>query len=440
MNDDEPIQGEELRPGDRIAGRYRIEGLLGEGGMGLVYRAVQLGLEREVALKVIRPQMLTGADALSRFEREARAASLLKHPGAIEIYDYGMDRGMAFLAMQLVEGRSLGDLIDQESPVPIEACVRIASQIADVLVAAEAIGLVHRDLKPDNVLLERTAEGEERVIVVDFGLAFIAHRPGVDRMTREGIVTGTPHYMSPEQARGVALDSRTDVYALGCILFEMLAGVPPFDGDAVTLLSRHLFMAPPKVDERREGAPVPRALSRLVDRMLEKELDARPRAYEVREALETLSEARPERMGLGTTGQIQGRAQRMISVAPRSARITYDSPTDPQVKPLSLRVVGEVDPNLALGLAANGIRLVEEDGDAVFAPGAPMDVLAALVQGSGLPMLTTMAKSDTARLAGLLRAGAAEVLVEPVAPEALAHKVRRAVRAARRQHKREKDK
>jgi len=440
MSDDDILPGEDLRPGDKVAGRYRIESLLGEGGMGLVYRAVQLGLEREVALKVIRPQTMLGAQALARFEREARAASLLKHPGAVEIYDYGEDRGMAFLAMQLVEGRSLGDLIAQESPLPVETCVRIASDIADVLVAAEAIGLVHRDLKPDNVLLERSAEGAERVVVVDFGLAFVAHRPGVDRMTREGIVTGTPDYMSPEQVRGVALDSRTDVYALGCILFEMLTCNPPFEGDTVTLLARHLFMAPPKVDECRDGPPAPRALSRLLDRMLQKEVDVRPRAYEVREALGTPSEAKPERMGVGTTGQIQARAQRMISVAPRSERITYDSPTDPRAEPVAIRIVGEVGPNLAIGLAANGIRLVEEEGDAVYAPGAPMEELEALVQASARPVLTTMAPSETARLAGLLRAGAAEVLVEPVAPEALAHKVSRAVRAARRQHKREADK
>jgi len=174
--------------------------------------------------------------------------------------------------------------------------------------------------------------------------------------------------------------------------------------------------------------------------MLQKEVDVRPRAYEVREALGTLSEAKPERMGVGTTGQIQARAQRMISVAPRSERITYDSPTDPRAEPVAIRIVGEVGPNLAIGLAANGIRLVEEEGDAVYAPGAPMEELEALVQASARPVLTTMAPSDTARLAGLLRAGAAEVLVEPVAPEALAHKVRRAVRAARRQHKREADK
>jgi len=437
MTDHDARTAGELRQGDKLAGRYRIEGLLGEGGMGLVYRAVQLGLDREVALKVIRPEHLQGANAVGRFEREARTASLLKHPGAVEIYDYGEDDGLAFLAMQLVEGRSLGDLIDAESPLDVETSQRIATHIADVLVAAEAIGLVHRDLKPDNVLLERTPEGEERVVVVDFGLAFIAHRPGVDRMTREGVVTGTPDYMSPEQARGAALDSRTDVYALGCILFEMLTGNPPFEGDAVTLLARHLFMPAPTVDERRDGPPVPRALSRLVERMLEKELDLRPRAADVREALEALSEARPERMGLGTTGHIQDRAERMISVAPVSERITYEGVAQGDVESIALRVVSAIDPNLALGLATNGVRMVDEGGDAIFAPGAPIEELESWVTKSDVPVLTTMAPSDTARLAGLLRAGAAEVLVEPVAPEALAHKVRRAVRAAKRRRKKE---
>ncbi|MGB9338064.1 MAG: serine/threonine-protein kinase, partial [Polyangiales bacterium] len=212
----------DLAPGTVIADRFVVEHQVGAGGMGKVYAAKQLGLERSVAIKVISPEDAAKPMARRRFEREARVASALRHPNAVEIYDFGTHGDTMYLAMELLDGTSLRSLVDIDLPPlsPRRAC-QIAADVADVLASAASIGLIHRDLKPENIILDRTRDGE-RTVVVDFGLAYILESEESGRLTRAGEGLGTPDYLSPEQARGLSLSPACDIYSLGCVLYEML--------------------------------------------------------------------------------------------------------------------------------------------------------------------------------------------------------------------------
>jgi serine/threonine-protein kinase len=280
-----------MMPGFAIGsqvGPYRIIGELGGGGMGVVYRAVHSQLDRPTAIKVLRPELGRTVWALDRFLTEARAAAEVRHPSVVEIYDYGiMASGRPFIAMELLEGGTLGRrLAEHGRLVPVEGA-RIARQLAAALAATHARGVVHRDLKPDNVFLVGDGEGRayDRVKLFDFG---IARREGC--VAPRGLVTdmilGTPMYMSPEQCRGQdECDHRADLYSLGCIMFEMLAGQPPYGrGPAEMLFAAHVVAPIPDLAARGE---VPRELARLVTRLLAKRPDARPRcALEVVAALD----------------------------------------------------------------------------------------------------------------------------------------------------------
>jgi serine/threonine protein kinase len=240
--------------------------------------------------------------------------------------------------------------------------LRYARQIADVLTAAAAIGLVHRDLKPENVMIETAADGSERVVVVDFGLAFMAEQGDMGRLTREGVVTGTPDYMSPEQARGIEVTPATDVYSLGCMLYEMLTSNPPFQGDTAILISRHLFVAPTPIREAYPEVDVPGAVDDLIQRMMDKTPEARPSAQSVRDVLLAVDPAAPSRHGATQGGRLLGRAARMVSQAPISTNApTMMSESDNVLIPgpgatggLDVAYIGPNDEALLLGLAPTG--------------------------------------------------------------------------------------
>ncbi|GAB4207416.1 MAG: hypothetical protein OHK0013_25020 [Sandaracinaceae bacterium] len=425
-------------PGLVLAGKYRVEKLLGAGGMGEVYGATQLNLGRKVAIKVLHPQFAAQEGALKRFEREARVAAALDHPNAVEIYDFGRSQGYVYLAMELLSGGPLRDLVDEHLPLLAQPrAMRIVSEVAGVLVKAHAIGLVHRDLKPDNVFLEPppVPGADERVVVVDFGLAFIEGAGDVGRLTREGHVTGTPDYLSPEQSLGRAVGPPSDVYALGCMLYEMLVGVVPFRGTYVQLLTQHIYAQPPALGTVRPDVHVPHALEDLVLRMLHKDPAARPTALEVREALAGLAARTHERAR--ATLALEGRAARMISAVRPGVRDS-ERPTRPMRDEKQVAVIGTLAADHVLGLATQGLvayvasELTPATGsDAVWAPGASPEEVARLVAELSLPVLTDVAPGDTTRLAALLRAGAAEVLVRPVRIEDLAKKLLRAIKKKR---------
>jgi eukaryotic-like serine/threonine-protein kinase len=240
--------------GTLIAGRYRVHRLLGEGGMGQVYLAEHEAIEKKVALKVLRPEYSIKPDIVARFQQEAISASRIKHPNVLDVFDFGrLDNDCCFLAMEYLEGNDLADEIVKHRVLDPLRGLRLALQVCRALGAAHGRGVVHRDLKPENVFLQRTADGEVIVKIVDFGIAQLrsneeaaATEPKRRRLTKTGMIFGTPEYMAPEQAGGRNADLRVDVYALGVIMYEMFTGAVPFTGDTfIGVLTRQLNDPPP---------------------------------------------------------------------------------------------------------------------------------------------------------------------------------------------------
>jgi serine/threonine-protein kinase len=260
----------EISIGSVLAG-YRIEGLAGEGGMGRVYRATQMGLNRQVALKLIMPELATEPDFRARFERESRLTASIEHPNVIPVYEAGDAEGQLFIAMRWVEGTDLRSVILTEGRLEADRAIGIVEQVAAALDAAHSGGLVHRDVKPANVMLT-TAHGQEHVYLTDFGLT---KRAGSGTaLTRTGAFVGTPDYMPPEQIKGERSDARTDVYALGCLLFHALTGRTPYDRDTeVAKMYAQLHDEPPSAAEAVPGTPT--ALDAVIARALAKDADER---------------------------------------------------------------------------------------------------------------------------------------------------------------------
>ena len=229
--------------GSVVDGRYRIEAVIGEGGMGVVYEARHCALDKGFALKALRKELATDAEIAARFIQEARTAASVSHPGLVEITDFGrLSTGQPYFVMELLHGQSLAALIRRGGPIPAARAVRIVRQIAEALGAAHERSIVHRDLKPDNIHISPAPSDRDRVTIVDCGVAKVI---GANRMTRAGLVFGTPHYMSPEQAMGEATDHRADIYALGVVMYEMFTGRVPFEADSyMGVLTKHMYMAP----------------------------------------------------------------------------------------------------------------------------------------------------------------------------------------------------
>jgi serine/threonine-protein kinase len=232
-----------------LADRYRIERELGRGGMATVYLARDLKHDRHVALKVLRPELAVSLGT-ERFLREIRTAAALSHPHVLPLYDSGETSGVLYYVMPYVEGESLRDRLRREGQLPVDEAIRIARAVASAVAYAHSHGLIHRDIKPENILLS----GGEAVLS-DFGIARAVTLAGDERLTESGLSLGTPAYMSPEQATGDSrLDGRVDVYALGCVLYEMLAGDPPFTGSNVqAVIARKTVEAPPNVKSARDS-------------------------------------------------------------------------------------------------------------------------------------------------------------------------------------------
>jgi formylglycine-generating enzyme required for sulfatase activity len=271
----------ELDPlvGQVLDGKYELLARLGEGGMGAVYRARRVHIGDEVALKVLLRKFVADAGLVERFRREARAAAALRHPNVVAIYDFGEardDGAPAYIVMELVEGGSLRQLLRREGCLKPERAVALMRDICAGVGAAHRKQIFHRDLKPDNVIVLPPDEERERetVKVVDFGLAKLRDAAGAPTLTETGAVMGTPHYMSPEQCRGERLDARSDVYSLGAMLYEMLAGSPPFTAPSLAgVLAKHITEAPPPLPA---DAHVPPALAAVIMHSLAKDPDARP--------------------------------------------------------------------------------------------------------------------------------------------------------------------
>ncbi len=257
-----------------LLGKYRIEAELSRGGQGAVYRGRHEVLERAVAIKMLRPEMTTGSELLLRFVNEAKAASAIRHPSIIEIFDFGhTDDGQAYLVMELLDGETLSSRLAKRGKLAEPDAIRITQGIAAALGAAHAKGIFHRDLKPDNVFLIPDPDLGERAKVLDFGIAKLSDQAS-QLHTRTGALMGTPLYMAPEQARSAGLiDHRADLYSLGCILYELLTGKPPLVGEGSgEIIALHLFTEPAPPSTLVSVTP---GLERIVMRLLEKEPSAR---------------------------------------------------------------------------------------------------------------------------------------------------------------------
>ncbi|HET6614163.1 MAG TPA: serine/threonine-protein kinase [Kofleriaceae bacterium] len=275
---------------DRTLSNYKITSKLGEGGMGEVYLAEHVMMGKLAAIKTLRRELCGNPELVNRFFNEARSATMIKHPGIVDIYDFGYhDDGSAYIIMELLEGDDLSARLDGGAQLPMVEVAELGSQIADALAAAHGAGIIHRDLKPDNIFLcpDRAVFGGNRVKLLDFGIAKLtSDRMAVTAKTRTGTVMGTPYYMAPEQCRGASdIDHRVDLYALGCILFEMTCGQVPFTGTGMgELLIAHVTEPPPPVRTLRPDADL--AMVQLIERLLSKDRDDRvQRAAEVGDLL-----------------------------------------------------------------------------------------------------------------------------------------------------------
>jgi serine/threonine protein kinase len=255
----------------QVVAKYRIAEKIGEGGMGAVYRAEHVVLGSPAAIKILLPQWTRNRQVVDRFFTEARAASSIRHVGIVQVFDSGrLPSGQAYIVMELLQGLGLGELLLDQGVLAPRLALAIGGQILAALDAAHVMGVIHRDLKPDNIQLVRdpSAPSSLRVKLLDFGVAKLLYDEG-RAVTRAGQLLGTPSYMSPEQCAGLPVDARSDLYAVGCMLFEMLTGRAPFDqegsGDIVAL---HLHQPPPRLRSVNPALPV--ELEQLIDRMLAK--------------------------------------------------------------------------------------------------------------------------------------------------------------------------
>jgi serine/threonine-protein kinase len=280
LNPDDPLVGAVL------AGRYVVKGRIGEGGMGLVYEGLHRDIDKRVAIKVLRDNLSRRPEVVARFRQEARSASRIGHENIVDISDFGETTlGASYFIMEFLDGEDLGNVLGREVTVDADRACAIVLQCCRALSATHAKGIVHRDIKPENIFLTKRDGMDDFVKIVDFGIAKMSDietdgAPG-RKLTKTGMIFGTPEYMSPEQAAGQELDHRVDVYALGIILYECLAGRVPFEGDTfMGVLTQHLFAELPPIVELNPNAKVSRELELVIRKALAKDPDDRYRDTE----------------------------------------------------------------------------------------------------------------------------------------------------------------
>ncbi|HEY9283968.1 MAG TPA: protein kinase [Pyrinomonadaceae bacterium] len=329
------VKTKDALSGRTLADKYRVEEKISEGGMGTVYRGTHVLMEKQVAIKVLHPSLAADDKIVARFTREARAASRISHPHALNVTDFGeAEDGVVFLVMEYLRGSTLKQIVRANGPMPLERVVTITAQIAGALDAAHAEGVVHRDLKSDNIMLcETGGTGGDWAKVLDFGIAKIKEPIGGDdpELTAPNLIIGTPQYMSPEQcSQASEIDARSDIYSLGVIVFEMLAGHVPFTGDSATaVMLKHLQEPAPSVLEERKDLPA--AVGRVVARALSKRPEDRQQsAGELAEQLALASEGAPAGV---TTGEsrvagVQDTNRIIVSTGPHEGRDTANDDYD----------------------------------------------------------------------------------------------------------------
>jgi eukaryotic-like serine/threonine-protein kinase len=456
----------DLRLGAELEGRYRIESLIGVGGMGRVYQAIHLTLGEHVAVKFLIKSVAELAASKERFRREARILARIRHPGIVSVLDFGeypkVD-GELFMVMELVAGVALAErVMPQGPPMSLLRVASIFDQLLAVLEVAHAEGVIHRDLKPENIMLMEREGQSDLVKVLDFGLALVEQSKDMARrLTETGTVHGTPHYMSPEQCRGLDVGAPTDVYAVGCMLFEIFAGVSPFDAeDMAALMAQQMFVDPPAIASVGYQRAVSPGLEKLVRRTLAKAASERPTASELRSQLraafsgtdvDTLrSKAALERVAAAGLSRDDRALTGVISRPPQS-NPKQEEPALGAAKapapeaPLRVVLWADASPmarDLRDALSVAGLRVTMHDQDVKPPPEIHGDTVRGVVLGlwarcaadlialrkdyPRLPVVCVGAR-DAAHIAELVRGGATEVMLVAAAKEDVAKKTKRAV-------------
>jgi serine/threonine-protein kinase len=329
-----------MRPQDPNIGRdiengqFQILQKIGSGGMGSVYKAAQPAMNRMVAVKILHPKLANRKDLVSRFRREARAMSHLTHPNTVKVLLYGeLEDGSLYIVMEYLEGRNLNQVVRKEGPMPVERAIPILVQVCGALQEAHLQGIVHRDLKPENIFLSTNGGLKDFPKVLDFGLAKVTERelrPGSIMLTQEGMVFGTPEFMSPEQAQGKVLDARSDIYSLATILYEVLTGKLPFEARTpMEYIQFHVTKPPVSLDDRVPGKKFPPGLSNVIGKALEKKPENRfPSASDFAEALKPFAGA----SGKGFTAMMPKSASVVIEQAAKAHAAVLEA-SKPQSAP-----------------------------------------------------------------------------------------------------------
>ncbi|MBI5496605.1 MAG: protein kinase [Deltaproteobacteria bacterium] len=369
--------------GQHVAGRYEVMSRLGQGGMGAVYAAKQAPLGRTVAMKVLLRDLTADPVASARFEKEALAISRLAHPNIVTIFDFGTtETGLKFIVMEHLDGRSLRDVISREAPLSPRRTVRLVMYIARALAEAHKQGVVHRDLKPDNIMVLHATGEPDFLKVLDFGVAKLKRNEGEasHTVTSADVILGTPKYMSPEQVNGVTDDPRSDLYAVGALAYEMLTGRVPFEGDGpVKILMAHLTQAPEPLKVRNPACKASEMLEDLVMQLLEKDPERRPQsAQKLLEMLEDLPEYTGPRSKLTTQAAFQA-VRIPIPEEPRPARAERPAAeaVNPTISQQATLVRSATDPELQsfeedAATSADGSSLAATQAvDGVFAAAPP---------------------------------------------------------------------
>jgi serine/threonine-protein kinase len=430
-------------PGDVLAGTYRIEGLIGEGGFGQVYHATHLALRAPVAIKVLHERAVQNPENHARFLREARILARLQHPALVTVHDFGADgAGRPYMVMELLRGQPLSErLLVGDQLLPPRLTCRILAQVLGALQVAHEAGIVHRDLKPDNIMLlgeEDPARGQVKVL--DFGLALI--RPEAEaeagplggRITAGNEVHGTPLYMAPEQCRNRRIGPPADIYAVGVILYEMLCGEPPFAGRSnADLMVQHNYLEPPPLSTRGVRRPAPPALEALCLRALRKRPEDRPTAPEMRAALLAVpndADADADAAAQSGPTRVDGPA----SAAPASppAVLLWGFPA---ARAEALRTALSVN-----GLKAEGLAEISapplQRARALLLRGGPearASTAALRAEAPGLPILVLDLdrQAHAEDIAALIRAGASDTALATLTEDQICRKVWRLVRRGR---------
>ncbi|MEQ9322187.1 MAG: serine/threonine-protein kinase, partial [Polyangiaceae bacterium] len=365
--------------GKIVAGKYRLEHPLAEGGMGAVWVAHHLGLEVDVAMKFMLGELADDPTVRQRFAREAKAAAKIKSPHITQIHDYGVHEGTPYMAMELLEGRDLDDVVMKREELGLDRVADIVTQLCRGLSIAHEAGVIHRDLKPSNVFLAEV--GDQTIVkVLDFGIAKVVRSDlAVSKGTESGVLVGSPRYMSPEQATGEPLDGRSDLWSVGVLIYELLTGVSPFDseslGKVITLICT-ADIAPPSHYDRRLGPEV----DRFFERVFEREPARRyPTAMDLADAFEAAVRAEPKRARIDPLAQTDD-----MGAAAEDLGGTLDLP--PETDPLPAATAGGRTPGMAAQTApmmtpapvsTDSRRVLGEDDDAPSpSPGRVLPALA----------------------------------------------------------------